>query len=186
MVRDELEGQGQMIWSLADHGKETGYFKLWREALVCFEQDSDMYVLHLRKIEGNGLQSSREISCHGISKKFLERGNTKLCWILLRGRVRWGPKKYPLDLAGWRPLRAWTRHSSWQSQDGKPIRVGRREKGALRRDWKGEALGLGMTSQLRMNVRQGGKMGSREALCIEQGDLQPHSLLQQRECGSLK
>lgn len=37
-----------------------------------------MPVLHLQKNVGNGLQGSREISCHGVNKEFLERSNTKL------------------------------------------------------------------------------------------------------------
>jgi hypothetical protein len=49
------------------------------EALLCFKQESDMFVLHSQKVVGNGLQGVRGVSGLGVKNEFLERGSLILC-----------------------------------------------------------------------------------------------------------
>lgn len=51
---------------------------------VCWEAGEWHVYFTFTKIVGN-LYGSRESSCHGVNKEFLERRNTKLCSVLLRG-----------------------------------------------------------------------------------------------------
>ena len=74
-------------------------FKVWWDASLCLgRRVACLFYICKRLWEVNQRrefcwrEGSREISCHGINKEFLGRVNTKLCWILLRGWVRWGQK----------------------------------------------------------------------------------------------